>query len=129
MLYLHICRMKPRDDEFISSIASNVMQSLASSSYFEKLDDLLSPEDHSGASENCDGTYKLSETILQASGFERDDLSDIFAVLQSKGACCDCEVLYNVAEKSRLKAKYWRSRAAGLPTKMTHKPHSRLAKI
>jgi hypothetical protein len=101
------------------------MQCLESSSYFEKLDDVLSPEDNSGASENCDGTYSLSESILQVSGFERDDLSDIFAVLQSKGARCDCEVLYNVAEKSRLKAKYWRSRAAGQPTKVTHKPHRR----
>jgi hypothetical protein len=52
------------------------MQCLESSSYFEKLDDVLSPEDNSGASENCDGTYSLSESILQVSGFERDDLSD-----------------------------------------------------
>jgi|SRR5215831_2834777 len=114
--------MKPTDDEFISSIVSNVMQCLARSSYFEKLDDLLSPEDNWGASENCDGTYKPSESILQASGFERDDLSEIFAVLQSKGACCDCEVLYNVADESRLKAKYWKSRAAGRPINVTHKP-------
>jgi hypothetical protein len=66
------------------------------------------------------GTYRLSESILQASGFEHDDFSDIFAVLQSKGACCDCEVLYNVAEKSRLKAKYWRSRATGQHTEGKH---------
>jgi len=117
--------MTPADDEFISSIASNVMKCLASSFYFEKLDDLLSPEDNSGASENCDGTYRLSESILQSSAFEQDDLSDIFAVLQSKGACCDCEVLYNVAEKSRLKAKYWRSRGAGQRTEGTHEPHLR----
>ena len=106
--------MKPADDEFISFIASDMMQCLANSSYFEKLDDLLSPEDNSGLSENCDGTYRLSESILQASGFELDDLSDIFAVLQSKGACCDCEVLYNVAEKSRLKAKFDHRSPAGL---------------
>jgi hypothetical protein len=74
-------RMKPADDEFISSIASNVMQCLAKSSYFEKLGNLLSPEGNAGTSENCDGTYRLSESILQASGFEHDDLSDIFAVL------------------------------------------------
>ena len=117
--------MKFADDEFVSSIASGVMRCLTSSSCFEKLDDLLSPEDNSGASQNCDGTYRLSESILQASGFEREDLSDIFAVLQSKGACCDCEVLYNAAEKSRLKAKYWTSQAAGLPIKVNHRPDSR----
>ena len=117
--------MKSADDEFMSSIASNVMQCLASSSYFAKLDDLLSPEDNSGTSENCDGTHRLSESILLASGFLRDDFNDIYAVLRSKGACCDCEVLYNVAEKSRLKAKYWKSRASGQPTNVTHKPHFR----
>ena len=39
-----------------------------------------------------------------------DDVDDILAVLTSRGACCDCEVLYNVAEESRLKAQYWSSR-------------------
>ena len=112
------------DDEFIASITSNVIERLTSSSYFEKLDDLLSPENSSGASESCDGTYRLSESILQASGFVRDDLNDIFAVLQPKGGCCDCEVLYNFYEKSRLKAEYWKSRASGQPPKVTHQPHS-----
>jgi Protein of unknown function (DUF2695) len=56
---------------------------------------------------------------------ERTDLDDIFAVLQSKGGFCDCEVLYNVAETSRLKAKYWRSQVAGETEKTPHTPHSR----
>jgi uncharacterized protein DUF2695 len=47
---------------------------------------------------------KLSESILAAAGFERAEVDNIFAMLQSKGGCCDCEVLYNVAETSRLKA-------------------------
>ena len=29
------------------------------------------------------------------------------AVLKSKGGCCDCEVLYNVAEDSRLRVGIW----------------------
>lgn len=98
------------------------LKCLVRSGYFEKLDDLLSPEDDATPSQSCDGTYKLSESVLLACGFVRDDLDDIFAVLQSKGGCCDCEVLYNVAETSRLKAKYWRSRAAGEPT---HSPQTR----
>lgn len=110
------------DDDLISSIAPDVMRCLTRSGYFDKLDNVLSPEGNSIASQNCDGTYKLSEPILLASGFAQDDLEDVFAVLQSKGGCCDCEVLFNVAETSRLKANYWRRRAAG---EAPHTPHSR----
>jgi hypothetical protein len=85
------------DDELISSIAPDVMTCLGRCSYFEKLDGLLSPEDNSAPVEKCDGSFRLSETILIAAGFDRAELKDIFAVLHSKGACCDCEVLYNVA--------------------------------
>jgi hypothetical protein len=40
-----------------------------------------------------------------------EDLEDILAVLHSLGGCCDCEILYNVAEESRLKSEYWIARA------------------
>jgi hypothetical protein len=119
-------RMEPdSDNELISSIAPEVMTCLGRCSYFEKLDELLSPEDNSTPTEKCDGSFRLSETILLASGFERDALDDIIAVLQSKGGFCDCEVLYNVAETSRLKANYWRSQVAGETTTTPHNPHSR----
>jgi hypothetical protein len=119
-------RMEPdSDDELISSIAPDVMTCIGRSSYFEKLDELLCPQDNSTVPEKCDGSFRLSETILLASGFERDALDDIIAVLQSKGGFCDCEVLYNVAETSRLKANYWRSRVAGETTTTPHNPHSR----
>lgn len=110
------------DDNLISSIAPDVMRCLTRSGYFAKLDDLLSPVENSDTPQSCDGTFKLSEPILLASGFEQDDLNDIFAVLQSKGGCCDCEVLYNVTETSRLKAKYWRSRAVGESPRPSHRP-------
>jgi hypothetical protein len=109
------------DDDLISSIAPDVMRCLGECNFFEKLDSLLSPEDLSTPCAICDGTYKLSESIL-AARFERDDLDDIFAVLQSKGGFCDCEVLYNVAETSRLKAKYWRSQASGESPLNPHSP-------
>src|SRR5271157_3259660 len=99
-------------DELISSIAPDVMRCLGQSGYFEKLDDLLSPEGASTPCRTWDGTYKISESILLASGFDQTELGDIFAVLRSQGGCCDCEVLYNVVETSRLKARYWRKRAA-----------------
>jgi hypothetical protein len=31
-------------------------------------------------------------------------------MLDSQGGCCDCELLYDVAEFSRLKTDYWRNR-------------------
>ena len=112
-------------DEFISSIAPNVMKCLRRCGYFEKLDGLLSPEDASIPVQACDGTYKLSESILVAADFDGADLDDIFAVLQSKGGNCDCEVLYNVAETSRLKANYWRGRAAEETVRTRHTAPSR----
>lgn len=111
------------DDELIPSIAPDVMRCLGQSGYFEKLDDLLSPEDASTPCRTCDGTYKISESILLASGFEHTDLGDILAVLRSQGGCCDCEVLYNVAEASRLKARYWRKRAAEQSAPIGHNTH------
>jgi hypothetical protein len=117
--------MEYLNHEFVSSIASDVMTCLGRSGYFEKLDDVLSPQDVSHAPQSCERTFKLSESILLASGFEQGDLADIFAVLQSKGGNCDCEVLYNVSETNRLKAKYWRDRAAGLTTETPHAPKLR----
>jgi hypothetical protein len=108
------------DDELISSIAPDVMKCLERARLFEKLDDLLSPQDNSIPPQTCDGTYNISEGILLASGFEHADLEDIFAVLHSKGGCCDCEVLYNVSETNRLKANYWRRRAEGLSIPTGH---------
>ena len=59
-----------------------------------------------------DGTYAVSTAILQLLGFELQDTEEILQVLKSRGGCCDCEILFNVAENSRLKAEYWRQRAA-----------------
>jgi len=113
------------DDEFVSSIAHNVMRCLRRSGYFEKLDDILSPEGNSSPTQFCDGSYKISESILSASGFDQDELDDIFAVLGSEGGFCDCEVLYNAAESSRLKSNYWRSQASGQSPKRPHAPSVR----
>jgi Protein of unknown function (DUF2695) len=101
------------DDELISSIAPEVMKCLGRCKFFERLDDLLSPEGALTPAPSCVGTFQLSESILNEAGFDRGELDEILAVLQSKGGFCDCEILYNVAETSRLKANYWRSQAAG----------------
>jgi hypothetical protein len=35
----------------------------------------------------------------------------------------DCEILYKVADSSRLKANYWRAQAAALNSEKPHKGH------
>ncbi len=100
------------DSDLIAAITPDVMACLRRSQFFEKLDDLLSPSEGSGSChKQCSGDYKLSEDILRSGGYDSEALRDVFGVLRSQGGCCDCEILYNVAEPSRLKATYWRSRA------------------
>jgi hypothetical protein len=51
---------------------------------------------------------------VKASGFTDDEIYDVLHVLMRRGGYCDCEILFNVAETSRLKAGYWTARAEGL---------------
>lgn len=115
--------MEASDDDLIASIAPDVLKYLARVGYFERLDDLLSPRDASRPRQECDGTYRLSESILPEFTVDNAELADILAVLSRNGACCDCEVLYNVAESSRLKAKYWQKRPEEHGASRAHHPH------
>jgi hypothetical protein len=108
------------DSDLIASITPDVMTCFSRSHFFERLDDLLCPKGDSDQGEVCDGNFKISKGILEAAGFDADDLKDMFAVLRAQGACCDCEVLYNVAESSRLKAEYWKRQAHDAEAKPKH---------
>jgi hypothetical protein len=108
------------DSDFNASITPDVMRCLDSAGFFNKLDDLLCPEDISSSPETCSGDYTLSESILQGSGFETSDFADIFDVLRAKGGFCDCEILYNAAESNRLKKKYWQAQARGMDAHTRH---------
>src|SRR5262245_43814325 len=112
-----------RDEEFVAAIATDIMKCLVEGRFFEKLDDRLCPADRSTVREQCGGNYSVSDSILRWQGFDETDINEIFAVLRSKGACCDCEVLYNVVESSRLKAEYWRARAKGEAPRTSHNPN------
>jgi hypothetical protein len=98
------------------------MKCLVEVRFFEKLDDRLCPTEESTAREHCSGSFSISESILRSQGFNDTDMNEILAVLRSKGACCDCEVLYNAGESSRLKAEYWRARAKGDLPRPSHNP-------
>ena len=98
-------------EELIRDITPDVMTCLERVCFFDKLDDLLCPVDPSALPAQCRCDYALSQSILRDCGFRASDLDDIFDVLKSQGGFCDCEILYNAVETSRLKAQYWRSQA------------------
>lgn len=102
------------DVDFVSDIAPDVLGVLAADCFFERLDDLFCPLDPTIARVRCGHSFKQTIDLLHEFGMSSDDIDDVLAVLKSRGGCCDCEVLFNVAEESRLKAEYWNARAAEL---------------
>lgn len=96
---------------YVAAITSDVMSVLSGTGLFDALDEVLCPVDESKPAVVCRSDYEVSRRILVGLGFKADDLEDIFNVLRSRGGCCDCEILYNVIETSRLKSKYWRAQA------------------
>ena len=109
------------DDDVIASITPDVMQCLRKTRFFEALDDRLCPSDDEQPLEACYGDYRVSKAILPSKGFSEDEYFDIFHVLMAQGGFCDCEILYNVAERSRLGADYWRARGEGRKPYDPHK--------
>jgi hypothetical protein len=105
--------MKDSDSEteFVEAIASNVLDVLAKKRFFARLDDLFSPIDPSVERAKCGHSFDKSISILRDLGMDSGGVEDVLAVLRSRGGCCDCEVLYNVADESRLKSEYWKARA------------------
>jgi hypothetical protein len=98
-----------RTDEFVNDIAEDVLGVLRKERFFERLDDLFCPEESGQVRARCGHSFANSTAILCEAGMDSDDIDDVLAVLRSKGGCCDCEVLYNVAGQSRLKAKHWKT--------------------
>jgi hypothetical protein len=112
------------DEDDIVAITPDVMSCLTSAGFFSSLDDLFSPADGSSG-QRCQGDFRNSKSILSSLGFAESDFSDVFDVLMGQGAFCDCEILYNAAESSRLKAHYWQERASG---SIPDEPHKRKPK-
>jgi Protein of unknown function (DUF2695) len=103
------------EDGYVEHIAPHVIRALEKLNFFERLDDHLCPSETPEKIVPCIAhSFAITTKILQDSGMDSDDIADVLAVLRSRGGCCDCEILYNVAEHSRLKEKYWKARAAEL---------------
>jgi len=108
------------DEELIHDIKPHVMKALKKSNFFISLDDLMAPNDVSKEGLPCHGDFDLTKQVLKEKGFKEkgfkekgkiDEIFDICHVLMSEGAYCDCEVLYNVSDENRLKARYWKQRS------------------
>jgi len=99
------------DDELIASITPDVMRLLVRSRAIETLDDLLCPPSPETPPVRCHGDYRHARQALLARGFTEAELFDVLHVLMARGGFCDCEILYNAVEESRLKAEYWTARA------------------
>jgi len=103
------------DEEFLASIAPDVLSVVEKMGVYSGLDDLLAPELEGSTPEECHGDFRHLKRVLQEKGFgvrgEIDEIFDVCHVIMSAGGYCDCEVLYNVAESNRLKERYWKDRA------------------
>ena len=113
------------DEELVNDISSDVLDVLTGVRFFDALDGLVAPMDETDEGIPCQGDFQLAKRILQEKGFGQrgdvDEVFDICHVLMSEGAYCDCEILYNVAEGSRLNARYWRMRAEGEANQEIHR--------
>jgi hypothetical protein len=99
------------DEEFIASITPDVIAALQGKGFFTALDDVLLPQNNTTQPQKCSGDFRHAKQVLQLCGFEESEWSDVFHVLMEEGAFCDCEILYNAAADSRLKARYWSRRS------------------
>ena len=84
---------------------------LVATGFFAALDDRLCPADASVAAEKCGNTYEIASSIVLSKDFSNEDIQDVVSVMQAHGGFCDCEILYNVVETSRLKTKHWQAQA------------------
>jgi hypothetical protein len=98
-------------NRFVRDIALDVLGVLRADGFFALLDDRFAPADSSQEPAECGHSFDISRAILADIGIGSEHIEDAIDVLHSQGACCDCEVLYNVAEESRLKSRYWKARA------------------
>jgi hypothetical protein len=95
------------DEALIREITPDVLAALKRTEYYQALDDVLCPTSNQTA-KVCEGDFAISKSLLLSRGFSDSDLDDVFNVLMLHGAFCDCEILYNIAEESRLKSQHWK---------------------
>ncbi len=122
---IYMCEGQSDDPEYVDDVAPDVLGVLDRLNFFARLDDWFCPLEDPERQVPCGArSFEISTKILRDLGMDSEDIADTLAVLHSRGACCDCEVLYNVAEESRLKARCWKARFAELQSNPTNHPTS-----
>jgi hypothetical protein len=99
---------------FPKDIAPNLIGYLEREHFFKRLSVLFCPLDESKTCVQCQHNFEYSIRILQEIGMDPIEIDEVIAVLESRGGCCDCEILFNIVEEGRLKAEYWKSKASEL---------------
>ncbi len=104
-------------------ISPQTLELLTKKKLFERLDDRLCPAESTHARAWCLGGFELTARLLSEAGIEPERIEPILQELAGNGSSCDCGVLFNTAQQSRLKTEYWLTRALnGEP----FDPHSQL---
>jgi hypothetical protein len=101
-----------RDAEFLNEVAEDVLGVLRKSRFFGRLEDRFCAPQSPAIPLKCSHSFALSIQVLRELGMDAQDIGDVLAVFRHRGACCDCEVLHNVADRSRLKMSYWNPKPA-----------------
>ncbi len=99
------------------------MKWLRASRFFELLDDAMCPQKPVQDRCQCWGDFRNSRPILLNRRFKERYIFKILNMVIRYGGFCDCEILYNVLEESRLKEEYWVAKSHG---RTPYDPHSEL---
>jgi hypothetical protein len=106
-----------------AGVSAHTLELLSKKKLFERLDERLCPADSTHARAWCQGGFELTARILSEAGIEPEQVEPILQELAANGSSCDCGVLFNAAQESRLKTEYWLARAL---TGEPFDPHSQL---
>ncbi len=96
-----------------TEIPAAVRELLVKKNFFERLDDRLCPKDSSQSRTWCQGGFELAARILSEAGMKEEGIQQVLQAFVASGSECDCGVLYNSPQQSRLKTEYWLARALG----------------
>jgi hypothetical protein len=101
------------DEALIKDITPSVMKCVNASGLLEALDDAFCPRLPFKSRTRCHGDFRTTKALLPKHRFTPGEFSDVLHVFMLQGGYCDCEILYNVYERSRLRSEYWKARADG----------------
>ena len=101
-------------DEFVESIAPDVLACLDRDGFFRKLEQKVWPD----GPKVCDNTFANTLALTAAGGYGSEEQEDILDVVRSKGGFCDCEVMLNVAPNCEARERHWKKVSAGLEKKI-----------